>query len=562
MKHIYSLKLLLTISILYFTLGSTIAQCDVRISNSPTTIAYGNVSIYEELVESFTVTVAPGASSLDVYIEPYTDDENYFSNEYYTISFYSNTGFTNALSFTAPAEGCDTVVYILLKPLGNSSTYKDGRISVHNEFWDDYCETSCSSTIRLADIGIWGNTSSQTLGYDASNTPSASDSTDFGNITVGSDSLEITYTIKNTKGGPPATLGKLVLVAYEVDKFIEISGAGASHFSVTLEPSDTIITAGSTVDFTVKYKPTSAGTHSATVSIDNNVITPTDKAPYVFNIQGTGAAPEIDIKGNNNTVSIADGDASPSSADSTDIGSIDLETETQAVSFWIHNTGSVNLILTDQDPDNGEYVYITGTHASDYAVTTQPDGTIAGEDSSIFIIEFNPSAAGIRSATINVQSNDANEGTYDFAVQGRGITPEMNVRDLDLNDIADGDDTPSEADKTDFGSINVTSGTKTNEFVIENLASGDNEGDLLLTDDSPYISITGDHSSDFSVTLVPSSTIAAGDDDNFRIQFNPSATGLREATVSIANNDSDEIPIILLYRERVSKERLHHRLLT
>ena len=68
---------------------------------------------------------------------------------------------------------------------------------------------------------------------------------------------------------------------------------------------------------------------------------------------------------------------------------------------------------------------------------------------------------------MSIVNNDANESLYDFAIQGTGVAPEINVQG-NGQDIADGDTTPSTADFTDFGSVNVASGTVSHTFTIRN----------------------------------------------------------------------------------------------
>jgi len=116
--------------------------------------------------------------------------------------------------------------------------------------------------------------------------------------------------------------------------------------------------------------------------------------------------------------------------------------------------------------------------------------------------------------------------------------PEINITGNGQS-IADGDDSPSAADHTDFGSANVAAGTMVRTFTIDNSGSAV----LNLNGTSPYVAISGAHAADFSVTTIPSNSIAAsGGSTTFQITFNPSGTGKRSATLSIANNDSDENP--------------------
>lgn len=243
--------------------------------------------------------------------------------------------------------------------------------------------------------------------------------------------------------------------------------------------------------------------------------------------------PEINIRGNG--TNIVDGDTTPSVTDDTDFGNVDVTVGTNPNTFTIQNLGTTNLNLT-----GAPLVVIGGAHASDFTVTANPTTPIAASNSTTFTITFNPSATGLRTANVSIANNDSNENPYNFNIQGNGTTTlqEMNVQGNAV-DIIDGDTTPSFADDTDFGNVDVTSGTQVNTFTIQNQGTSLN---LNLTGASPYVAISGTNAADFSVTAIPASTIAAGSSTTFNITFNPSALGLRTATLTIANNDSDENP--------------------
>jgi LPXTG-site transpeptidase (sortase) family protein len=86
--------------------------------------------------------------------------------------------------------------------------------------------------------------------------------------------------------------------------------------------------------------------------------------------------------------------------------------------------------------------------------------------------------------------------------------------------------------------VNLSSGSVEIIYTITNSGSAE----LNLTDSSPYISISG-ATTDFSVSQIPTGSVASsGGSTTFAITFNPTLVGLRSATVSIANNDSDENP--------------------
>lgn len=119
---------------------------------------------------------------------------------------------------------------------------------------------------------------------------------------------------------------------------------------------------------------------------------------------------EIGVTGN--SVSITDGNTVAVFADHTMFDSTSVCNGTTMRTFTIQNTGLYPLSVSG--------VTITGANASDFTMTVPPAGTITGSGSTTFTIEFNPSAAGMRTAIINIASNDCDEGTYDFVISGTG----------------------------------------------------------------------------------------------------------------------------------------------
>jgi N-acetylneuraminic acid mutarotase len=358
---------------------------------------------------------------------------------------------------------------------------------------------------------------------DGDTTPLTADDTDFGVALVAGGTVDHTFTITNT--------GTANLNLSGTPK-VSISGTHAGDFSVTLQPTSPVASGGGTTTFTVRFDPSATGTRSATLSIANN---DADENPYDFAIQGTGISPEMDVQGGSPLVSIVDGDTTPQAADDTDFGAALVAGGTVNHTFTIKNTGTANLDLTGTPK-----VSISGTHAADFSVTLQPTSPVAsGGGTTTFTVRFNPSATGTRSATLSIANNDADENPYDFAIQGTGISPEMDVQGgSPLVSIVDGDTTPSTADDTDFGAAPVVGGTVDHTFTIKNTGTAN----LNLTG-TPKVSISGTHAGDFSVTVQPTSpVVSGGGTTTFTVRFDPSATGTRSATLSIANNDEDENP--------------------
>ncbi len=382
--------------------------------------------------------------------------------------------------------------------------------------------TNCDAAIRqttFPEIDVRGN--NRTIA-DGDATPSVLDSTEFGSASAYLGTVRRTFTIRNT--------GAAALTLYGTP-LVEIGGTHAADFTVIVDPSSTIARNVSTT-FQVRFDPGGIGLRSATITIYNN---DSNEDPYNFAIQGTGLAPEMDVQGN--SVSIPDGDTAPSLSDHTDFGSLDILTGTIDRTFTIRNLGTAteSLLLT-----GSPRVQIAGANGADFSVVTQPaSGTVAVNGSVTFVVRFNPSAVGLRSAEITVANTDPDENPYNFSIQGTGTaTPEMDVRGNGVS-IADGDAAPSVTDSTDFGSGDILTDTITRTFTIFNTGSAD----LSLTG-TPRVEITGANAGDFLVSQQPSSGVvpAGGGSLTFRVTFNPTLTGLRQAEIRIFNGDSDENP--------------------
>ncbi|HIG29195.1 MAG TPA: choice-of-anchor D domain-containing protein [Verrucomicrobiales bacterium] len=243
-----------------------------------------------------------------------------------------------------------------------------------------------------------------------------------------------------------------------------------------------------------------------------------------------GSNVEINIKGNN--TDITDGDSTPVTGDHTDFGSHDIATGTQPRTFTISNSGSGDLSLSGTP-----IVAISGTHASDFTVSTQPDATtVSAGGTKTFVVTFDPGATGLRNATVSMANDDSDENPYTFAIAGTGTSvPEIGLSGNSVN-IADGDSSATTSDHTDFGSHDVSTGSQTRTFTISNTGNAD----LNLTG-TPIVTIIGSSASDFTVTTQPdATTVSASGSKTFVVIFDPTAIGLREATISITSNDADE----------------------
>jgi hypothetical protein len=167
----------------------------------------------------------------------------------------------------------------------------------------------------------------------------------------------------------------------------------------------------------------------------------------------------------------------------------------------------------------------TGSAATYPITPASPIAVGAGQVMNIFIIPNNLTAS---TTTARIENN-----TSVTITASTSSAPEINITGAG-NVIADGDATPSATDDTSFGSVDVSSGTISKTFTINNTGSAD----LTLG----AISFSGTNAADFTVTSAPTSPVAQGTSTTFTVTFDPSAAGARTATISIVNNDSDENP--------------------
>ncbi|MEK6407428.1 MAG: FG-GAP-like repeat-containing protein [Acidobacteriota bacterium] len=174
------------------------------------------------------------------------------------------------------------------------------------------------------------------------------------------------------------------------------------------------------------------------------------------------------------------------------------------------------------------------------AVVAYPNATATDNNSGV----GTPSCAPVSGSTFHIGTttvtclvSDASGNTATCAFTVTVTAPEMSVKGNTIS-IADSDTTPTAPDDTDFGNVNIASGTVTHAFTIENTGASS----LNLTG-TPKVQISGPNAADFTVGAQPTSPVAATNGSTtFTIIFDPSEVGLRAATVSIANDDCDGNP--------------------
>lgn len=199
---------------------------------------------------------------------------------------------------------------------------------------------------------------------------------------------------------------------------------------------------------------------------------------------------------------INDGDTTPSATQGTYFGSRSVGSPLTR-DFYIRNSSSAEDVLRIRNPR------LTGSGASSFQIIGLGTSNLSKGNNRNFEIRFNPTSAGTKTATFTFDNNDENEGggepyeaTYSFTLPGAGNEAQREFR------ITNSGNVPLNIE----GATTFT-GPAAADYDISGLFAG-----------NPFVNI------------------APGESQAFTVTFNPSTTGVRNAVISIANNDPDEDP--------------------
>ncbi len=268
----------------------------------------------------------------------------------------------------------------------------------------------------------------------------------------------------------------------------------------------------------------SIGNYTVSLTATNTCGSEVETKPNYISV--TGGIPKTEVKGNG--VVIVDKDSTPTTADLTDFGAVDNTNGIVDRTYTVDNPGAASLTLHP--------VVITGPQAADFSMVSQPADLVPPNGSTTFTVRFDPSATGLRSATLSIPNNNSNTNPYNFSIQGTGAgsVPEVDVKGNGLEIVA-GDIIPSTSDHTDFGSANISGGTVTRTYTIYNTGTA-----TLTLSGTPVVTVSGANAGDFTVTSQPMGLVVGGGSTTFQMRFDPSVIGTRAAIVSLGTNDTDE----------------------
>ncbi len=339
---------------------------------------------------------------------------------------------------------------------------------------------------------------------DGDVSPAQNDFTDFGKLHI-SKQKAVKFKLFNTGTDILSVSG------------ISMGGLNSSDFSIQSMTYPQTINEGDSMEVEVNFAPLALGSRVAEISINSD---DDSKPTYNFSLQATAIDREINVKGAG--LSIAAGDNTPSSPDNTAFGNV-IRNGSKTNRFYVLNPGTDVLTVSG--------LSLSGTNAALFSIgALTPASPIAPGDSAYFEVSFNPTSNGLKSAVVNISSDDADESAYNFAVQGLSVSPQIAVKGNQVA-ILDGSTAVSALDNTNFGSVEIPN-TITKSFRILNRGN-----DALVISS---MAISGLNASEFALqSMAFPKNLAAGDSLIFDITFTPSDTSNRKAIVTISSNDLD-----------------------
>jgi hypothetical protein len=349
------------------------------------------------------------------------------------------TSNTTNVSMTALAPGLPEGIYVVTYDLSspNSATGNTANMTVTNPGVGNFF----TSTLLNSGATVLTITNLLSGAASPSNCSSAISSNNTATITVNT-----TPTITSTAPGSRNGSGTVSLGATASSGTISWFSASSGGTALGTGTTWTTPSISTTTAFYAEttYRTCTSSTRTAVVATVN--------------------LPEINLLGN--TVSIIDGDTTPSTLDWTIFGSMETSTGIITKTYTIQNTGNGTLTIGA--------ITISGTNSSDFSVSTSPSSSVIAGGSTTFSIRFDPTTIGLKTANISIINNDSNENPYDFYIQGTGI---QTFFDSDGDGIYDNfdidDDNDGILDTTEEANCNSANGPKVDyKFLSETFGTG------------------------------------------------------------------------------------------
>jgi len=271
---------------------------------------------------------------------------------------------------------------------------------------------------------------------------------------------------------------------------INVTGANAADFKVT-NTCGTSVAPGASCTITVIFTPAAVGTRTAQINITESA----DSNPLVITLTGTGIQPQVS--------------ASPASLvfPAQIVG-----TTSAAQTLTLTNPGSSQLTISG--------IAIEGT---DYTLSSACGGSLQPNQQCTVSIQFQPVAAGTRTAQLQVLSNAGNVsgGTLLVPLTGTGVAGAPGVS--------------ASAASLAFGSVSTASSSAQ---AVTLTSTGNTPLSITL------IQITGTNTTSFSQTNTCGGTLQPSQQCTITVVFKPLVAAALSAQLQIAHNAAGS-PLII-----------------
>lgn len=175
--------------------------------------------------------------------------------------------------------------------------------------------------------------------------------------------------------------------------------------------------------------------------------------------------------------------------------------------FTVRNDGAQNLTVGSTT--------LGGLNANQFSIESGGGSfTLAPGGSRMVVVGFRPTRTGVKSAFLNINSNDPDEHTFTVTLNGNVSAPDIEVTPASLN----------------FGNV-VAGGLVTRTFTVRNRGTS-----LLILS---MFQLDG-HQLQFSFNTATPVILGSGSSRNIVINFHPSTVGAKSAVFVISSNDPDE----------------------
>jgi ELWxxDGT repeat protein len=176
----------------------------------------------------------------------------------------------------------------------------------------------------------------------------------------------------------------------------------------------------------------------------------------------------------------------------------------------------------------------SGTDAAAFNLGSPGQTTLQSGESTALTLSFQPSSEGIKTARLEIHSNDPDTPVYELNLAGVGIgAPSLRVEQPAGTPLVSGTASVS------FSSATLGAPPVSRSFTLINEAPGTQL-------DIGAITVSGPQAADFRIVRGGmNATLAGGAATTFAVEFAPQGTGARTATLSLVSNDPDSSPFLI-----------------